>query len=75
MPEYRVCKKGNVPDGYIEVKEYAKVTIDSNIVNDKRLKESIRIGDNVLAVKKELPKPDVKTEVKPEVKPVDENKK
>jgi hypothetical protein len=35
------------------------------------LKESIRIGDNVLAVKKELPKPDVKIEVKP----IDENKK
>lgn len=61
MPEYRVCKKGNVPDGCSEVKEYTKVTIDPNIVNDKRLKESIRIGDNVLAVKKELPKPVVKS--------------
>ncbi len=61
MPEYHIFTKGAIPSDYTIVDDYEKVLLSNNIVNDKKLKASIRRGENVLGIKKEIPKVVVKT--------------
>lgn len=55
MAEYHIFRKGSIPENYTLVDEYEEILLSGNVVNDKKLKASIRTGEHVLGIKKSIP--------------------